>query len=88
MEIKRLLNGNVLVRPVKKEENKTAGGLIIIPTANTKSVNEVEILQLPENAGSYEVGDIALVSLYAGIPYNIDGEDVLIVNLQEIILVL
>lgn len=90
MSIKRLLNGNVLVRKVKKEENQTSSGIIILSSAKTTSCQEVEIVQLPEQVGDgadYEVGDKAYIGLYAGVECKIDDEDLLIIHLQDIILI-
>lgn len=85
--IKRMLNDNVLVREIAKEETVTEGGIIIVSTAKTKSTKSVEIIQLPENATGYDVGDIAHISLYAGTDYSINGVDYLVVKLGDLILV-
>lgn len=88
MPIKKLLNGNVLVRKIKKEENQTPGGIIMMSSAKTTSCQEVEIVQLPDQAGGeYEIGDKAYIGLYAGTECNVDGEDFLIIHLQDIILI-
>lgn len=85
--IKRMLNDNVLVKEIAKEETVTEGGIIIIGTAKTKSTRQVEIIQLPNEIEGYSIGDIAHIGLYAGIPCSIAGEDYVIIKLQDIILV-
>lgn len=85
--IKRMLNDNVLVKEVEKEETVTEGGIIIIGTAKTKSTRQVELVQLPDGIEGYSIGDIAHVGLYAGMPCSIAGKEYMIIKLQDIILV-
>lgn len=87
MPIKRMLNNNVLAREIQQQETVTSGGIIMIGTAKTKSTREVEILQVPDGVEGYEVGDIAHISLYAGTECVIDGEELMIITLQDIILI-
>lgn len=87
MPIKRMLNNYVLAKEVKQQETVTSSGIIIIGPAKTKSTREVEIVQVPDNVEGYKAGDIAHIGIYAGIECTVDGEEFIIITLQDIILI-
>ena len=87
MPIKKLLNDHVLVKRIEKKGNRTQGGIIMSPHVDITSYREVEIVQLPDEISDYQVGDTAYIGLYAGMDCNIDGEDMAIIKLGDIILI-
>ncbi len=88
----RPLHDRVLLRRMEEEE-KTAGGIIIPDTAKEKPMT-AEVLAVGPGAFNEDgeeripldvkVGDIVLISKWAGTEVNIDGEDLLVIKESEI----
>ncbi len=77
----------VLVKP-KKEEEKTAGGIVLPDTAKERpqegtvvAVGEGRLLENGKRvAVSVKVGDVVIFSKYGGTEITIDGEDYLVLE--------
>ena len=81
-----MLNGNILVKEVKEEENRTASGLLLAPTVG-KSYKIVEVFGAgPEETA--KVGDRLYVPVHSGTEVEVDSEQFLIIHTKEIILIL
>ena len=81
----KMLNGNVLVREVQQDENKTQSGLYILN--EIKNYKIVEVFQ-PDSESVVEAGDKIYIPLNAGTEVKINEEKFLIINVREIILVI
>lgn len=81
----RMLNGNVLVREVQQDENKTQSGLYI--PNEIKHYKIVEVFQ-PDSENVVKTGDKIYIPLNAGTEVKINDENFLIINVREIILVI
>lgn len=81
----KMLNGNVLVREVQQDENKTQSGLYILN--EIKNYKIVEVFQ-PDSESVVETGDKIYIPLNAGTEVKINEEKFLIINVREIILVI
>lgn len=88
------LGGKVLVRPYSKEE-KTESGIILPETANKERPEEGEVLAIGpgtrNDAGEriaiddVVVGDTVIFTKYGPQEVKIDGEELLIVGINDII---
>lgn len=81
----RMLNGNVLVREVQQDENKTQSGLII--PNEIKHYKIAEVFQ-PDSESVVKGGDKIYIPFNAGTEVKINEEKFLIINVREIILVI
>lgn len=85
MKAKKMFNGNILVRE-KENTNQTASGLFIAaPIA--KNYREVTVIQ-PDNENTVEEGDVMFVGVSSGTPLELEGEEITVVNIRDIILIL
>ncbi len=90
----RPLADKVLVQP-KKEEEKTAGGIVLPDTAKEKpqegTVVAVGTGRLLDNGNRAEMsvkeGDVVIYSKYGGTEITIDGEDYLLMDEGSILAV-
>lgn len=81
----KMLNGNVLVREVQQDENKTQSGLYILN--EIKHYKIAEVFQ-PDSENVVKTGDKIYIPLNAGTEVKINEEKFLIINVREIILVI
>ena len=78
--------GDRILLKVEAAETKTAGGLIIPDTAQEKTqVGKVIAVGDDKDAIKVKKGDKVMFDKYAGTNVKIDGEDHLIVKMQDII---
>lgn len=90
----RPLADKVLIRP-KKEEEKTAGGIVLPDSAKEKpqegTVIAVGVGRLLDNGNRAEMsvkeGDVVIYSKYGGTEITIDGEDYLLMDEGSILAV-
>jgi chaperonin GroES len=89
--------GNRVVVKVKKEEEKTKGGIVLPDTASKERPQEGEVLavgpgKMLENGQRAEMqvkkGDKIIFSKYAGTEVKIDGEEYLILSESDILAIL
>jgi len=78
--------GDRVLLKVEAAETKTAGGLIIPDTAQEKTQTG-KVLEVGDDKDAIKVkkGDRVMFDKYAGTNVKIDGEDHLIVKMQDII---
>lgn len=84
------LYDRVIIKPEKQEE-KTAGGIIIPDTAKEKPVRGKVVAAGPgkkDEPTTVKAGDNVLYSKHAGQELNIDGEDYLIMRETDILVIL
>lgn len=67
----------ILVKPIKEEEKKTDGG-IIIPTSIKEEVKRGTIASVGDDVKTLKEGDTVLYSATAGTPITMNNEDYLI----------
>lgn len=77
-----MLNDNILVKKIKKE-NKTSSGLII---PQEKNYAEVEVILVPETFKAVSAGDIIYIPVYCGTELKVKDEEYLIITSKDIIL--
>jgi chaperonin GroES len=78
--------GDRILLKVEAAETKTAGGLIIPDTAQEKTqTGKVVAVGDDKDAIKVKKGDKVMFDKYAGTSVKIDGEDHLIVKMQDII---
>ncbi|MCL1817664.1 MAG: co-chaperone GroES [Spirochaetaceae bacterium] len=78
--------GDRILLKVEAAETKTAGGLIIPDTAQEKTqTGNVVAVGDDKEAIKVKKGDRVMFDKYAGTSVKIDGEDHLIVKMQDII---
>ncbi|WP_116105647.1 co-chaperone GroES [Lewinella sp. IMCC34191] len=84
------INDRVVVKPAPAEE-KTSGGIIVPDTAKEKPQRGEVIAVGPGkegNAMTVSVGDIVLYGKYAGQELKHDGQDLLIMREDDILVIL
>lgn len=84
------INDRVVVKPAKAEE-KTKGGIIIPDTAKEKPQKGEIIAVGPgkeDHAMTVQVGDTVLYGKYAGQELNYEGDDLLIMREDDILVIL
>jgi chaperonin GroES len=84
------INDRVVVKPASAEE-KTKGGIIIPDTAKEKPQRGEVIAVGPGKEGNMmtvQVGDVVLYGKYAGQEFNFNGEELLIMREDDILVVL
>ena len=89
MKIKPL-NDRVIVKRVE-EEQKTAGGIIIPDTAKEKPQRGVVVAAGPGKEGepmTVKVGDTVLFGKYSGQELQYNGDDLLIMKEDDILVIL
>jgi len=86
MKIKPL--GNRVLLKTEKEEEKTKGGLFIPETAQEKTQSGV-VIEIGDDKDAITVkkGDKVMYDKYAGTTLKVDGEDHLIIRIDDIIAV-
>ena len=78
--------GDRVLLKVEAAETKTAGGLIIPDTAQEKTqTGKVVAVGDDKDAIKVKKGDKVMFDKYAGTTIKIDGEDHLVVKMQDII---
>jgi chaperonin GroES len=78
--------GDRILLKVEAAETKTAGGLIIPDTAQEKTqTGKVVAVGDDKDAVKVKKGDRVMYDKYAGTSVKIDGDDHLIVKMQDII---
>ena len=81
------LNNNIIIKKVS-EETKRASGIILMSGAEDKERNDIgEVVALSESIDELIIGDKVIYSKYAGSTLKQDGEDYLIVNIDDILAV-
>ncbi len=79
----RPLGKRVLLQRTKVEE-KTASGIILVDTAKEKP-NTAEVKAFGAEVTELKVGDIVVFEQYRGSEFKLDGEDYLVVDIENII---
>jgi chaperonin GroES len=78
--------GDRILLKVEAAETKTAGGLIIPDTAQEKTqIGKVIAVGDDKDAIKVKKGDRVMFDKYAGTSVKIDGDDHLVVKMQDII---
>jgi chaperonin GroES len=84
----RPIGDRVLIK-LEEAESKTAGGIIIPQTAQEKTqTGKVMAVGDDKDAIKVKVGDKVMHDKYAGVAVKIDGQDHLVVKMQDIIAVI
>lgn len=84
------INDRVVVKPAAAEE-KTKGGIIIPDTAKEKPQRGEVVAVGPGKEGNLmtvQVGDVVLYGKYSGQELNYEGEDLLIMREDDILVIL
>lgn len=79
----RPLGKRVLVQR-KEAEEKTASGIILVDSAKEKP-NTAEVKAIGSEVSELKVGDTVLFEQYRGTDFSLDGEDYLILDIENII---
>lgn len=86
----RPINDRVVIKPATAEE-KTKGGIIIPDTAKEKPQRGEVVAVGPGKEGNLmtvSVGDIVLYGKYAGQELNYEGQDLIIMREDDILVIL
>ena len=81
-----MMNGNVLTKAVEAE-TKSKGGLYI-PTSTKLAYKKLEIVETEGDVGDLKVGQVVFVAERAGVEINYEGEDFMIINKRDVILIM
>lgn len=84
------INDRVVIKPATAEE-KTKGGIIIPDTAKEKPQRGEVVAVGPGKEGNLmtvQVGDIVLYGKYAGQELNYEGQDLIIMREDDILVIL
>ena len=76
------LGNRVLLRRIKLEES--VGGIILPDSAKTKSQRAV-VVHAPFESKDVVEGDVVIVSQYGGSPVKLDGEELLLVDIDSLL---
>lgn len=79
MQVKQMLNGNLLCQEIKKEEEKSKGG-IFLPSTTKINYKKLKVISPSEKT---KEGDIVYTPVHSGIPY----EEYTIINQRDILMV-
>lgn len=77
------LNNRVVVKATQKEE--TSAGGIVLPSSEQEKPTTGQILACSANDQGIEVGDIVLFSKYAGNEMKVDGLDILVMKIDDLV---
>ena len=77
------LGKRVLVQRTKAEE-KTASGIILVDSAKEKS-NTAEVKAFGSEVTELKVGDTIVFEQFRGTEFTLDGEDYLVLDIENII---
>lgn len=79
------VNGNVLLKYVEKEEEKTSSG-IIIPDSAKEKPTDAEVIALSADANDeISVGERVIFKEYSGTKITHDGNEYLLIQQSEIL---
>lgn len=76
------LGKRVLVQ-IKKAEEKTASGIILVDSAKEKP-NTAEVKAVASEVSEVKVGDIVVFEQYRGTELSLEGEDYLVLDLENV----
>lgn len=80
----KMINGNVAVKMIVKEEiNKTAGGLILPTRISEEEFDTVEVIY-PDKDNEFKVGEKLAVRKHSGIAYN----ELLIIHISNVLFII
>lgn len=79
------LGSRILVK-INGSEEKTSGGLYIPPTAQEKT-NTGKVVAIGDKDITVSVGQEVIFDKYAGTQFVIDGEDLLIIDMEHVLAV-
>lgn len=80
------LGERVLIK-VKASETKTSGG-IVIPQSSQEKTQEGVIVAVGDVDNKVKAGDLVMYDKYAGTQLKIDGDDHLIIKVEELLAVI
>ena len=85
----RLLGDKVLVKPAGREGEEVRESGFVIPVTAQEKVNEGTIVNLgPEAAeAGLEKDEIIIYSKYGGVEVEVDGEELLILRVSDVLLI-
>ena len=76
------LGKRVLVQ-IKEAEEKTASGIILVDSAKEKP-NTAEVKAVGSEVSEVKVGDIVVFEQYRGTELSLEGEDYLVLDLENV----
>lgn len=82
----RLINRNLIGKPIHKEGVKKINGIFIPMNSDLVRYREVEVTNCDPDIKEINKGDIVYVFKHVGIEMDIEGEDCIIFNQRDIIL--
>lgn len=81
------LNNNIIIKKVS-EEVKSKCGIILVSSAEDRERNDIgEVVAISDNVDELEIGQQVIYSKYAGSTLKQDGEDYLIISIDDILAV-
>mgnify|MGYP000553126186 FL=1 len=79
----RPLNKNILVKRVEEEEKTSSG--IIIPDSAKEKPSVAEVIAVSDTIKEVKTGDRVVFSKYGGTEIALDGEDYLVLEIDNIL---
>jgi chaperonin GroES len=67
----------------RTDANEKMVGNIVIPVQ--KRSNTARVVAISDDGGNFEIGDIVLIADTAGVPFEFDGENYLVLRPQEVL---
>ncbi len=81
------LNNNIIIKKVS-EEVKTKSGIILAPSMEDRERNDIgEVVAVSDSVTELEIGNQVIYSKYAGSTLKEDGQDYLIISIDDILAV-
>lgn len=81
------LNNMVIIKKLE-EEVKSKSGIILSPSTEDKERNDIgEVIAIADGINELTIGDKVIYSKYAGTLLKQDGEDYLIIDIDDILAV-
>lgn len=83
----RPLNNNVIIKKISDVE-KNKYGILLAPTIEERERNDIgEVISVADSVFDVEIGDTVIYSKYAGSTLKENGEDYLIISIDDILAV-
>lgn len=85
MIVTQMLNNNVLLKKIPKE---SPTGKLLVENIEPEISYNCEVIAKPDNVYNCNVGDVVLITSFAGNKVDINGEEYISVNANQLIAIL